>query len=353
MKNKNWITNIERKENLIDKSKFDLCLDQSEKIDYFPHDFFKEFISFIKQEDIIRYPNFVELKEKIALFNNVEFENIFLTPGSDQCIKTAFEICVEPHANVISSYPCFPMYEIYSNQCNAIFYHDINYDKSLYLDLNKILNRINSKTRLIILSNPNSPIGDYKTYHELLPLIKETNKLGIIFLIDEAYVEFSPGSMLNAIEFDNVLISRTFSKAFGGAGLRVGYIIGNKKLINLCNKFRMMYEITSLSSKFCIHLLNNYYIIEKYIEETKLEKDLIKKNLLFSNYDVIDSSANWLHFNDKNNNEGIERIFLKNNVAIKNNVKIPFDDRNNWTRLTIGPKLNGHNVMKEIYKNGL
>ena len=90
----------------------------------------------------------------------------------------------------------------------------VEYDDSTTFNLSKLIDSINDNTRLVVISNPFSPIGEYKTIDEVRELCKVCVDKDIILLIDEAYVDFSPGTLLPLIkEFDNVVISRTFSKA--------------------------------------------------------------------------------------------------------------------------------------------
>ena len=115
LKVKEWLYDVERKESLIDKSKYKFRLDQSERVDDFSNEFFDGFLKTIKQTDFITYPYVYKLKNKIALYNDVDVKNIFLTPGSDLAIKTMFEICVSSGSEVLSTTPSFPMYNVYCN----------------------------------------------------------------------------------------------------------------------------------------------------------------------------------------------------------------------------------------------
>ena len=240
LKIKKWLFNVDRKYSSIDKSKFNFRLDQSERTSLFNKEFFNKFLNSLEQTDFITYPYLDNLKEKISEYNNVSTDNILLTPGSDVGIKTMFELCVNPGDEVISTSPSFPMYKVYCNLYGGSF-KSINYEKNLTYSVDKLTKLINNKTSLILIANPNNPIGDYKTEEELEPLLKKTNKLGIPVLIDEAYVEFSPGTLQHlTFKYDNVCISRTFSKAWGGAGIRLGYLMGNSNIIKVLSKWRLI-----------------------------------------------------------------------------------------------------------------
>ena len=349
LKVKKWLYDVERKESLIDKSKYKFRLDQSERVDDFSNKFFNDFLKNIKQTDFITYPYLYELKNKIASHNDVNVNNIFITPGSDMAIKTMFEICVTSDSEVLSTAPSFPMYSVYSSIHNGIF-KTIQYDEDLTYSIDYLCSMVNDKTSLVILANPNSPIGDYKTEEELKPILELTNKLQIPLLIDEAYVEFSPGTLKHLVfKYNNVCVSRTFSKAWGAAGIRLGYLIGDKDIMNVINKCRIMYEVTGITAKFGCYLLENVNEIVNYRDSIIREKEILCDKLIESGFDVVSSHANWIHFNDNDNNQIATNILNdRKDISYKGCTEIPYDDRDNWIRLTIGQNLHKEDFMKEI-----
>ena len=341
-----------RKYNEKDKSKFDFRLDQSERVTQFNPDFFNNFIKTLKQTDFITYPYLDELKNKIADYNNVKKNNIFLVPGSDIGIKSMFELCVTPGSEVISTFPSFPMYKVYCDLYKGIF-NSVPYEENLTYSLEKLESLISKKTSLIIIANPNNPIGDYKTKEELESFIKLTNKLGIPVLIDEAYVEFSPGTLKEfSFKYNNVCISRTFSKAWGGAGVRLGYIIGNTRMITYLSKWRLMHEVTGIAAKYGSYLLDNKQEMENYVSLVNKEKEILSNKFTDAGFDVVNSYTNWIHFNDKTNNKIADKILGKRkDIAYRGKTQIPFDKRSNWIRLTVGPDLHKQDFIKQILKN--
>ena len=349
LKVKKWLYDVERKESLIDKSKYKFRLDQSERVDEFSNEFFNGFLKTLNQTDFITYPYLHKLKNNIALYNNVDIKNVFLTPGSDMAIKTMFEICVSSGSEVLSTIPSFPMYDVYCNIHNGTF-KTVKYNKNLTYSINSLCKMVNDKTSLIILANPNSPIGDYKTEEELKPILELSNKLNIPLLIDEAYVEFSPGTLKDLVfKYNNVCVSRTFSKAWGAAGIRLGYLIGDEDIMNVINKCRIMYEVTGITAKFGCYLLENVNEVVNYRDSIIREKEILYDKLIESGFDVVSSHANWIHFNDNDNNQIATNILNdRKDISYKGYTEIPYDDRDNWIRLTIGQNLHKEDFMKEI-----
>ena len=338
---KNHLKNIKRIFDYTDKSQYDYVLNQSERDEKISNVLFEIFKRQLKQEDFMYYPNTKNFKEKICKFYNVKTENLFLSDGSDVGIKSIFETFTT-YDRIITSEPSFPMYKVYSElyQCE---YFGIPHEKDYTISMEKILSNITHDTSLVILANPNSPMGEYKSFDEIRTLLEQD----VMVLIDEAYIEFTDNeSMIQYIdEYPNLLVTRTFSKGFGAAGCRVGMTFGHKDTIELLSKFRQMYEITGVSLKYCEFLLNNHTLVDTYIQEVKEEKKELVSML--KGYDVIDSNCNWIHFNTTDDNLKTKQIFDKHKVLVKY-CELPHDDRKNWCRLTIQPNITRQEFIKEL-----
>ena len=326
-----------------DKSEYDFILNQSERSQPIPQSYYTKFLRSLKQEDFAYYPNTKNFKEKICEFYNVKTENLFLSDGSDVGIKSIFETFTTC-GNIVTSEPSFPMYGVYASLYNCS-YKGINYDvDTLEFSIDNMLSFVDDDTELIILANPNSPIGDYKTFEEIKPLL-DTGKM---VLIDEAYTEFSgKESFIKYInDYPNLIITRTFSKGFGAAGCRVGMTFAHKDTIEPISKFRQMYEITGVSLKYCEFLLNNHHLVDTYIQEVVEEKKKVVSML--KHYEVIDSNCNWIHFNNQDDNKKTKEILDKHKVLVKYCKIHPYGKRHNWCRMTIQPKLSEQDFFKEL-----
>ena len=340
---KSHLHKVKRIFDYTDKSEYDFILNQSERSQPIPEPYYTEFIRSLKQEDFAYYPNTKNFKEKICEFYNVNTENLFLSDGSDVGIKSIFETFTTC-GNIVTSEPSFPMYGVYASLYNCP-YKGINYDvDTLEFSIDNMLSFVDDDTELIILANPNSPIGDYKTFEEIKPLL-DTGKM---VLIDEAYIEFSgKESFIKYInDYPNLIITRTFSKGFGAAGCRVGMTFAHKDTIEPISKFRQMYEITGVSLKYCEFLLNNHHLVDTYIKEVVEEKKKVVSML--KHYEVIDSNCNWIHFNNQDNNKKTKEVFDKHKVLVKYCKVHPYGFRDNWCRMTIQPGLSEQEFFKEL-----
>ena len=340
---KKHLNKIVRKFDTTDKSRYNYILNQSERSTHLQFIDWKRFLKTINQEDFFYYPNTSTFKEKISnhKYFNVDENEIFLCAGSDVGIKSIFETFTDG-GRVVTTEPSFPMFKVYSElyQCE---YFGIPYEKDYTISVEKILSNITNDTDLIILANPNSPMGEYKSFDEIRTLLEQD----VMVLIDEAYIEFSDNESM--IETSNIalptVVTRTFSKGYAAAGCRVGLVISNKKNIEMISKFRQMYEIAGVSMKYCEFFLDNHGIIEDYWKDVVDEKSRLLYQL--RGLEIIDTRTNWIHFNTDDDNEKTKEIFAKHKVLVKWGT-IPHDDRKHWCRMTIQPGLGDEPFIQEL-----
>jgi histidinol-phosphate aminotransferase len=341
----NYISNIERRQAERLNTNSGYRLDMAERLIDFPEGFIESFFEKLNHEDFIVYPKqelFLELKNQLLAFNDVEIDNLLIDCGSDAIIKNCFHsLCNEKDSIIISS-PSFPMYKIYATMF-GLKTSEIGYGETPIFDLNNILNAIDSKTKMAVLANPNSPYGDNKSLSDIHNLLTKLMSKKIFLLLDEAYVDFGDKSMSSLVnEFDNLIVLKTFSKAWGAAGARVGYCISNAKNIQQIEKVQLTYPVSNVSLKFAIFLCKNSKIIDKYVQETILEREILIAKLRESGYKVLDSLNNTIHFHDNASNERVINIFKKYNVSFKTGssastpLSVPGDDRGDWVRISVG-----------------
>ena len=353
MKISNKIKGIERRSAYRKNKNEFYRLGMSERILNFPDESFDQFISSLDQSDIITYPSRFEyemLKSKIGSYNGVSSDQVLLFPGSDAAIRNIFELTRLKKCETVTSDPCFPMYDVYSKTHHKKI-KKAQYKKDLSLSNEDILSHVNENTSLVALANPNSPIGDWKSKDEISDICKHLRKKGIVFLVDEAYVEFSPGSCAALIhDYDNLIVSRTFSKAAGSAGLRLGYTMCNVGLRENLEKLHFTFPITNIATKFANILMDNSHIVSDYARDTVKERNRLNGKLRLAGYKTVNSHCNWIHFRDKRGSDRPKKILDSFGVEFKANAKIPFDSDRDWIRLTVGPGLIETPYIEEILK---
>ena len=308
---KKHLKNIYRKCNQEDKTLYKYVLTQNERNHPIPKKQLREFFDSLKQKDICFYPNTSNLKKKICDYYDIEVENLLLTPGSTFAIKTIFETFDVKGNNIVSSDYCFPMYNVFS-ELYQVELRKAKY-KSMRLEVSDILYLIDNKTKFIILANPNSPLGDLYTEEQIISLLET----GIHVIIDEAYIEFTgQDSCIHLIKkYPNLIVTKTFSKAYGAAGCRVGFLVSSKENLEYLSKFRAMYEINGVGAKYTEFILDNIHDYNSYIQKTFENKTLAIAKLKKLGHSIIDTDCSWFF---------LKRWGKKDNLKTFNDLGISF-----------------------------
>lgn len=208
--------------------------------------------------ELNRYPDpySLDLRNSIGTFLGVSAENILVGNGSNEAIDLLIRLFVEPDEEILTIEPTYGMYaviaELVNVRINRFFLRD-----DFTLDIPALLKSVTPKTKVIFCCSPNSPTGTLVDATDIERLCK--NFKGVV-VVDEAYIEFSsePSLVSKISEFQNLVILRTFSKAWGLAGIRVGYAIAAKETIGYLNRIKLPYNLNKLSSKLAMEALKQY-----------------------------------------------------------------------------------------------
>ena len=286
-------------------------LDKNERADSHLNYFFNKLKKNISSDLISAYPEFASIYKKLSKKLNISYKNFIFTAGSDQAIKNTFELFYEKNKNIITIDPTFAMVDIY---CKIFKTKQlkIGYDKNLKLRVDDIYNAINKKTCLIIIANPNSPTGTLIEKNDLIKIIKKAQKFNVKVLLDEAYYEFSNYNFLSKIKlYKNLIIIRTFSKIYGLAGLRCGYVVSNKDIIKKYFAIKPMYEINSIAVKALEIVLNDSKFTNLYLKEMREGEKYAKEFCKRNNFEFIKCHANFFHIYFKYDPKKIQNYLLK------------------------------------------
>lgn len=297
-----------------------------------------------------RYPDplQIEIKEKIAILQDVKQGQIFIGNGSDEAIDLLFRIFCEPRRdNILICPPTYGMYEV-SADINDIAIKRANLTDDFQLDYEKIKKTIDSYTKLIFICSPNNPTGNIFAREEVLQIVKEFN--GIV-VVDEAYVHFSDEkSFVSEIEdYPNLVVLQTFSKAWGLAGLRVGLAFANEEIIKLFNKVKPPYNISQIAQETILEALKNQKEVEKTIAEIINEREKLIDNLREIEYvqKIYPTDANFVLVKVSDANEIYGRL-LDEKIVVRN--------RNNvelcagCLRITIGIPAENEKLVEALKK---
>lgn len=292
------------------------------------------------------YPNVnnLELILKISKYCNVNPNNIQTFNGSDSALHYIFASFLNNDSKVLIFYPNYNQIETYIKlYCDNIFYSKIvDPFGSHEYSFNDI-----EKCDVIYISNPNNPTGHCLSPEVILNLIKKyPNKL---FIIDEAYYEFSNKSCSEyVISNDNIIVTRTFSKAFSLASVRLGYICANENLIKVINKIRNCKEVNSFAQKLGEIILDNKNFILDRIRIIIENRNKLEKILSENGIEFIKSESNFVLIKVNDSDLILNKLKL-DNVLVRD--RSMFDGFENTIRVTIGEWEDMEKIINIILKN--
>ena len=271
-----------------------LRYDANENPEGLPVDFVNTVLKELTPEYLAMYPEPERFIRKYAEFIGVAAENVYCTNGSDHGIRVLLETFGEPGKEVVTVSPTF---EIYWVCCSllGLKHKPVQYNADFTISIDAILDAITSETRVVVLLNPNSPIGNLYTEDEVRLVIDKAKQIGAVVILDEAYHYFYDKTFLRfAIENENVLLLRTFSKLMSIAGCRVGVVVGHKDLIHWVKNSRLAYEMNTVGLLFAERILEQPEMIEELIEQEKKGKAFFMDELQKRGYWFMDCHGNYV-----------------------------------------------------------
>jgi histidinol-phosphate aminotransferase len=245
-----------------------------------------------------RYPDPMQLplKEKISKIKGLPVENIFLGNGSDEAIDILFRAFCRPAIdNAIICPPTYGMYEV-SAKINDVEVRKVNLlAETFQLDTENILKNINLNTKLFFVCCPNNPTGNGVKWADIKKVLE--NFKGIV-VVDEAYINFAGYRSLipELLNYPNLVILQTLSKAWGLAGLRVGMAFASQQIIDVFNKIKPPYNINAVSQEIALEALDNIEQINLWIKTIVAERGIVSEELTTFSFvkKVYPSDANFI-----------------------------------------------------------
>ena len=255
----------------------------------------------IKNYKISKYPDSkaIDLRKIISSKFKCEFNKIICGSGSDEVIQMICQLFLKSGDEVIVPQYSFLMYRIYASIVGAkvVF----SKEKQFRVSVENIIKKVNKKTKIVFIANPNNPTGTYLEKKELINLRKKLNKK-ILLVVDDAYDEYMKdknySSGLNVFKNKkNVFILRTFSKIYGLASLRVGWGYGDRKIIDALNMIKPPFNVNKVAQLCAIESLKDSKFISKSVKHNLFWSKKIKNSLEQFNIFSNKVSANFLLLN--------------------------------------------------------
>ena len=288
-----------------------------------------------------RYPENtgLQLREALSQQLRVDRDEIILGNGSNELLVLLAQIFLNPERSAIIAKHSFIVFRQACQLCGARI-HETDTDADFGTDLQAILEYTDHRTQLIMLANPNNPTGTWFTHSQLEDFLRQLPSR-VIVVLDEAYFEYTdavdfPVALSLRRQFDNLVITRTFSKIYGLAGLRIGYAVANAKLIEILNRVRQPFNVNYIAQSAGLAAVSDHSHIASSRDHTVAARRQLAIDLANAGARVLPSQGNFLCFSapQQLSSSPLYHQLLKRGIIVREvdkTYQLP-----NFLRVTIG-----------------
>lgn len=239
--------------------------------------------------NLTHYPDneTTQLRQALSHRYGLDPDSFLITNGSNEAYDLIYKTFLNPGETVVFPSPSFSMYPYYA-RANAVNFIEVPLDEQFDLEAQTMLA---ADAELLILCSPNNPTGNALNANAIEVILKS----GRFVVIDEAYGEFADQNWIDKVKtYPNLMVTRTFSKAYGLAGLRVGYTAANPELIELLMKARLPYNVNALSQAVASAALEERDFVSEYVTMIRAQRPLWSQALSQRRFSVWPSQANFI-----------------------------------------------------------
>ena len=261
------------------------------------------------------------LRHKLAEKHQVGIDQIMVTCGAANALAYAAETFIKPGVECIIPSPAYPPYYYNVFKNDGVIVDIPSRPGDMKLDLEKILQAVNERTRLIFICNPNNPTGTAYPGATIFECIKDIRK-DIIIVVDEAYIDFTDDpekdTMLNYLpELPNLIVTRTFSKIYGLAAIRLGYAVACPEIIKYMNKSVAARSLSNIGIEGAIAALDDEEFRQMTVHNNKVERAYLSNEFSRMGFTVFESQANFIYVDFKTNCQDLYFKLLPYGVMIR------------------------------------
>ena len=302
-------------------------------------------------ENLNRYPDphQMSMREWLGAYLGIPYQKLFFGVGSDEIIDLLIRIFCEPGKDSIMILePTYGMYKVAAD-INDVRTETVLLNDNFDIDTEAVINNWNNKIKLIFLCSPNNPTANLLNKNSIKDLLQKTKS---IIVVDEAYIDFAgdENSCLDLInEFPNLVILRTFSKAWGLAGIRLGYCICDEEIINYLFKIKAPYNINSYTRKAFHEAFSNSSKKDEFISSILKEKQYIieELNKITNIEKVFPSDTNFILIKIQDA-VSVQKLLANEGVIIRDRSNQP--GLENCLRITVGTHEQNEQLLRSLHK---
>lgn len=282
-----------------------LWLDRGECIDPEMMALVRQLSTGLPDHAYFAYPTPGPLYRKLAKHLNIAPEFLLLTRGSDGAIKTVFESYIAPGDIVLATRPTYQMYGVYAQISGArmtFVDYEIRDGKPHMAGADLVTAIRSERPKLVGLPFPDNPVGFALPRDELKAVIETAGEVGALVLVDEAYHPFHDASAFDWVrDYGHLIIARTFSKAWGMAGIRLGYTVAQPEVTDNLNKVRTMVEADGVALAMAERMLDHEQEMLASVARLREGRTWFAEQMSALGFGAIDTPCNFVHvdFGDK------------------------------------------------------
>lgn len=241
------------------------------------------------------YPEYSETKRALAAFFGVAEDEFLLTNGTDEAIQVLVNTYVDDGDDVLLLKPSYAMYRFYNEVAGASI-REVEYRAgSLAFPFEELLDAIRPTTRAVLVANPNNPTGTGISIAQVEAILQRAT--GAAVLIDEAYYEFCGVTALPLLaRYPNLFVSRTFSKVYGMAAMRLGCLFSQAANVAYLHKAQSPYSVNTLAAVAALGAIRDEEYVGRYVEEVLAARDEIYRRFERMGIEYVPSQANFVLF---------------------------------------------------------
>jgi len=246
----------------------------------------------LNNKQLAMYPEYEVSTKIIARYFDVKPAELLLTNGGDDALRVFFDTFVEPRSHILICEPTFPMYRYYAEIAGARV-ESLRYSGEMEFPLDPAIRALRKRPRVFFLANPNNPSGTLVSKAAVQKLLRAASHTAVV--LDEAYADFSGLSGIPWIgRHPNLFIAKTFSKAAGLAGLRLGAVIAKRESLELVRRAMPPFPVNSAALAAAAAAIRERRTIERYIRDTKRLRGWFTSELRHRGVHVFPSACNFV-----------------------------------------------------------
>lgn len=314
-----------------------LRLDLNENPGGLPEEFIASVLKDVTPQFVAQYPETLHFTEVLANNLGTDISHLCLVNGSAEGIRYIIQAFTREGGRILGVVPSYFMFQVYSEMYGREFIK-VPYNEDLTMDVGRIVNAMTDDTQLLILLNPNNPMGNVYSDGEFERIMKVAQEKQITLLIDEAYHYFYPKTFIKyALEGEHVFVTRTFSKLFSMAGCRLGYVAGWPEGVKMVQKMCTPHNTNAFAMKFAEAVLTTPGMVERLIQNFKEGRECLISWLDSHEYLHKGEAGNFIFIKPKTDAQTIvDRMKKEKKILIKTYPNI--GEFGNCLRVSIGEK---------------